>query len=254
MDPELLLKISVQVGKLLLESGAETTRVEETVTYILKVYHVEEPSAFATPTGLFIAFDFNGISYAKSARITKNRVDLEKINYTNDLSRRCKQEEMSLQVFAHELEKVKNRKPYGLTARLFAGAGVALFFTLLSVQNMADGIAAFGIGFLVIWLSHVLDKKSINAFVRTIIISALIATYALILAHFGILEGIDSVIIGSLMILVPGVAITNAIRDTLEGDLLSGITRGVEATLIAVGLATGAGLVILTWTHFMGGI
>ena len=60
-------------------------------------------------------------------------------------------------------------------------------------------------------------------------------------------RSLDALIIGSLMLLVPGLAITNAIRDSLSGDLISGMTRGVEAVLIAIAVALGPGLVMSLW-------
>lgn len=254
MNPELLLKVSIQVGKMLLESGAETTRVEQTVTHVLDSYHVEEASAFATPTGLFIAFDYQATSYAKSARVTKNKVDLEKINHINQLSRQIKATDMSLPELYEELQRIKQLEGYPFLLKCFAGAGVAMFFTLHAVPVIIDGTIAGCIGFLITWLNDQFEKQTINFFIKVIVLSSIVAFIVLAFERIGIIMHRDQVIIGSLMILVPGVAITNAIRDTIAGDLLSGITRGVEAVLIAVGLAIGAGFIIIIWTNVLGGV
>ena len=58
----------------------------------------------------------------------------------------------------------------------------------------------------------------------------------------------EPIIIGSIMIFVPGVAITNSIRDFLSGDMLSGVARMTEAVLIAVSLAAGTGLILNLWS------
>ena len=55
------------------------------------------------------------------------------------------------------------------------------------------------------------------------------------------------------MLLVPGLAITNAIRDTVAGDFLSGLSRAAEAFLIAVAIAVGTGAVISIWLS-VGGV
>ena len=60
----------------------------------------------------------------------------------------------------------------------------------------------------------------------------------------------NQTIIGAIMLLVPGLAITNAIRDTMSGDLLSGVTRASEAFLVAV----GTGAVLSFWMTNIGGL
>jgi uncharacterized membrane protein YjjP (DUF1212 family) len=52
------------------------------------------------------------------------------------------------------------------------------------------------------------------------------------------------------MTLVPGVAITNAMRDVIAGDLLAGTMKGVEALLIALALAAGTAVALIA----MGGV
>ena len=80
----------------------------------------------------------------------------------------------------------------------------------------------------------------------------IIALLALIFEAILLCVSKDAVIIGSLMLLVPGLSITNAIRDSISGDLLSGVTRGIEACLIAVALALGAGITITFWMNVGG--
>jgi uncharacterized membrane protein YjjP (DUF1212 family) len=65
---------------------------------------------------------------------------------------------------------------------------------------------------------------------------------------------VDKIIIGSIMLLVPGLSITNAIRDTIAGDLVAGISRGLEAFLVAVAIAVGSGVTIKLWSNYFGGL
>jgi uncharacterized membrane protein YjjP (DUF1212 family) len=53
---------------------------------------------------------------------------------------------------------------------------------------------------------------------------------------------IEPIVIGCIMPLVPGVAFTNAVRDVIGDELLSGISRATEALLMAVSLAAGIGI------------
>lgn len=45
-----------------------------------------------------------------------------------------------------------------------------------------------------------------------------------------------------LMILTPGIAITNSLRDIIDGNYVSGQARLVEAFFIATAIALGVGL------------
>ncbi len=252
MNPEQLLRVSIAFGQLLLESGAETTRVEQTVSYVLNAYKVEGGSAFATPTGLFVSFDHLGVSYSKTMRVRKSKIDLDKINRINHLSRNILQEQLTLDDLNQQLSIIKQTQEYPMRLKVVAGGGVAMFFALLNGVPISVGFYAFFMGCLVSFLNQRMEQFGINFFVKVTLLSSMVAFMALSLEYSGLLIERDPLIIATLLNLVPGVAITNAIRDTIAGDLLSGITRATEATLIAVGLAIGAGFMIIVWHNVLG--
>ena len=74
------------------------------------------------------------------------------------------------------------------------------------------------------------------------------------LTYFGKINlDMDIVIVSAIMPIVPGVAITNAIRDTLQGDYLSGCARILEAFLKAASIALGVGLGMSLFDMLIGG-
>lgn len=119
-----------------------------------------------------------------------------------------------------------------------------MFFTYFFGGRFTDGICAFPIGALIHLIGEWFNKNAINSIVKNTCLSCILTFITLVFVYFNIVLQKDSIIIGNLMLLVPGVAITNAIRDSISGDLLSGITRGIEACLIAIALALGAGVTI----------
>jgi uncharacterized membrane protein YjjP (DUF1212 family) len=134
-------------------------------------------------------------------------------------------------------------------------SGVAAgFFTLTFNGNLKDFLVSFFIGCSIRIIASALSNLAANDFFVNIICGAFTAISALTLTHLGVGSHSDKIIIGSIMLLVPGLAITNAIRDTISGDLLSGITRGIEAILIAVGIALGTGVVLKFWIIYFGGV
>ena len=70
--------------------------------------------------------------------------------------------------------------------------------------------------------------------------SGVASLLSLLLVRAGLGRNVDVVTIGVLMLLVPGVALTNAMRDLVAGDTYSGLSRTAEAILIATGIALGA--------------
>ena len=127
-------------------------------------------------------------------------------------------------------------------------------FQYYLVVTFKDVFAAFIIGLIIKSLTIKWSEIGINSFFINSICSGIAAFLAIILYKFGIASQIDQTIIGAIMLLVPGIAITNAIRDTIAGDLLSGITRAAEAFLVAISIAVGTGAVLSFWISNFGGI
>ncbi|MBC7960172.1 MAG: threonine/serine exporter family protein, partial [Vallitaleaceae bacterium] len=115
--------------------------------------------------------------------------------------------------------------------------------------------ASFIIGIFLSLIQILLAKVDTSKFFGDIIGGALVAIVGLILfyyAHLG--TNFDLIIIGGIMPLVPGVALTNAIRDTIQGDFLSGISRTADAFIVAMSVAVGVGSILKLYNVYMGGL
>lgn len=253
MKPEQLLKISALAGKILLENGAEIQRTEDTICRICEAYGVEEASAFVIPTGMFLSFSSEGKTYSRIMRIRGSSLNLERINRVNDISRRCVRQPMPCEEIMAELMQVREVRNYRPMTVTLAGGFIAMCFTPFFGGSLSDALAAFPIGMATQFLVQKCEQLQINFIVRIISTSVILTSAALFLHQLGIIRNTDSVIIGSLMLLVPGLAITNAVRDSIGGDLLAGIIRAIEACLIAVAIALGAGVTMSIWLSVSGG-
>ena len=117
MTPEQLLKLSSKAGRILLESGAEIQRTEDTICRLCQSFGVEEASAFVIPTGMFLSLSYQGSTYSKILRIRSSSLNLEKINLVNDLSRRCVCEPIKIEEALDELDRIEATSGYcGLPA------------------------------------------------------------------------------------------------------------------------------------------
>ena len=242
MDYNNLLELATTVAHRLAMSGAETFRVEDSVILIMQAYGVEA-EAFAIPNCLTVSMETpDGIPMTRMKRIGHHGNDLDDVERYSNLSRRiCREKPDPKVAFQWLQEADKAKRQYPLPAHLagcFLGAcGYSVFFG----GTFADSIFAGVCGVLVGLVGLMMDRLKANAFFRTMIASFLMAVLAYGLCVTGIVKNADTVIIGTLMILVPGLLFTNALRDIIYGDTNSGLNRIVMVFLIAVAIALGTG-------------
>lgn len=244
MDLNKLLNISTLAGKIMLESGAETYRVEETIVRIGLSFGVDDAESFVTPTGIITSLTKDSTTVTLVRRITSRGVDLNKIDLINNLSRQVQAQSMTVDELNTELINISQSDRYSAALTLFSSCAAAGCFALMFGGNIKDFFAAFIIGACIKIVSAVCQKLDINSFFINSLGGGLCAILAIILMKLNICANLDKTIIGSIMLLVPGLTITNAIRDTIAGDLLSGITKAAEAFLIAISIAVGTGAIL----------
>lgn len=253
-----VLILAVRAGELMMKNGAEIYRVEDTITRICKACGIPYVEVFATPTGIFVSVDGTdkeGDMHTYIKRIKGGSdTDLSKISRINQFSRKFTTTDLSIEDGMEILKEIDKAPPHPLPVRLLGAALVASFFSLLFGGNVIDFFCAFIIGAGCYLLSGLLKKIDVNFFIRGVCCCAVAAFFALTISQTLYTANYNAIIIGSLMIFVPGVAITNAIRDFLSGDMLSGVARVTEASLIAISLAAGAGIVLKLASYISGGI
>ena len=251
-----ILRLAVHAGEIMMKSGAEIYRVEETITRICKACDVDNVEVFAMPSGIFVTLDndVQGDSVSTYVRrIQSAETDLNKISLVNQFSREFTTTDLTIEEGMLRLEEIDRQKKYHLGLRVLAASLCAASFAMIFGGGSVDFCIAFFTGMFSYILSRLLDKYDINFFIRGFCCCALAAFIALIMSAIIPAASYYPIISGTIMLFVPGVAITNSIRDFLSGDMLSGLTRMVEAILTAVSLAAGAGIIIKLWT-MIGGV
>lgn len=251
-----ILILAVRAGELMMKSGAEIYRVEDTITRICKACGIHYVEVFAMQTGIFVSLDTgdedrNMYTYIK--RIKGVSTDLTKISELNRFSREFTTTDLSVEEGMQRLKEINRIESPPLPLRLLGAALVSSFFSLLFGGGVLDFLCAFLIGAASYFVSRVLSLYSLNFFIRGFCCCALAAFLALSISSMVPGTNYNAIIIGALMIFVPGVAITNSIRDFLSGDTLSGLTKAAEAGLVAISLAAGVGMVLRIW-YSAGGV
>ncbi|MGN1183058.1 MAG: threonine/serine exporter ThrE family protein [Faecalibacillus sp.] len=250
MNNELLLKNISEIGLLLLKHGAEIYRVEESLQKMCECYGFRDIGVFALPSYFTLSVTFqDGTISSLTKRTTQNRTNLDAVYELNNLVRYICDHKPDNQYIEKEIKKIKedSLKMYLVFLGYGIGAGsFAIFFG----GGFNELIAAAFIGFCIyffIWLNEVLN---VNAFMRTMLTSMLITVLSILMFNYHLINNLDATIIGSLMILVPGIAITNSLRDIIDGNYLSGQARLFEAFFIAMAIAAGVGFIRV----IMGGV
>ena len=252
MNINKLLKFSSDAGKLMLQSGGETYRVEETVSRICQSFNVDEVEVFASPTAVIISIVYNGEIHSIVKRINSRGIDLNMVHNINSLSREIYEHRLSIDVCEKRLKDIYKSNSYSSTKTLFFAGVATSTFTVLFDGGVREFLCAFFIGILTKLISINLEKSNLNDFFINIICGGLVATSSIVCLHFGIIKELNKLIAGSIMLLVPGLALTNSIRDLLEGQLVSGLTRAAEAFFIGLSAAIGTGSILLIYLRLGG--
>lgn len=238
-----VIELCLLAGKIMLQSGAETYRVEDTMTRIASSYGINQSHSYVTPTG--IIFSTDGLDPSKLIRITERSTDLKKVTLVNSISREISNGEMTIREAMIQLKEIESSNlAYPVWVQLFAASIASGCFLIMFEGGWNDFIPAFitgGAGFACLVYFHNLVQIK---FVAEFLASSLIGLLALVFITVGIGQELDKIIIGSVMPLVPGLLITNAVRDLIVGHLVSGISKGAEALLTALAIGTGIAVVL----------
>ncbi|MEH7379523.1 threonine/serine exporter family protein [Bacillus sp. JJ1533] len=238
-----IIEICLLAGKIMLESGAETYRVEDTMNRMAAAFGIVSSHSYVTPTA--IMFSASEAEPTTLVRINERSTDLEKVTLVNSISRKISSGDLTLQEAKQELEELSKRDlSYPIWIQIFSAAIASGCFTIMFLGTWTDFLPACvagGVGFAFFIFIHKLIRiKFFSEILASFVIG--IVAYLFIIAGLG--AELDKIIIGSVMPLVPGLLITNAIRDLIAGHLVSGISKGAEAFLTALAIGTGIAVVL----------
>lgn len=249
-----ILTLAVELGDALLRNGAEVYRVEDTVLHILNAYEITDCDVYVLSNGIFASANENKEDACSMIRhVPLGSTNLGKITALNQLSREICSHECSLRDAWERLEKCKSMPANKNRVRIFfCGLGSACFSYLFG-GTVLDAFVAFFIGLVLQIFFIVTDRHLDSKFITNILGSGLVTFLSLIVLYAGIPIMQDKVVIGDIMPLVPGIALTTSIRDFFNGDYLSGTIHIIDAILTAFCIAVGVGAVITVFKLVTGG-
>lgn len=241
MEAKQVLEISLSVGQMLLSNGAESYRVEETIERICGSYNLE-CECIVTAKGVFISVvDDNDEKVTSLKKIRTRRVDLYRIELINSFSRSIQHNPISYKKAKQILKDIDQAAYFSFPIRLFAASMTSfvysLFFNGTIYDSIISAIISMGIYFMLEKISGVGSFQFFEFFLSGFIIGGA-SIVAQKLVPF-VIKG--NVITGAIMILLPGVPLTNAMKDIIYGDFESGMTKFGEAMLVIIAVGAGIG-------------
>ena len=246
MDYSKLLQVILDIAEEMLVCGAEVSRVEDSIERMCGAYNCTRVNAFIITSNIQVTMeDPDGNIVTQIRRIIRSDVNFDKLDYLNDLSRYICREKPEVSLVRRRFEQVMERRNYPgwvgyLGAAMIAG-GFAVFFG----GNLLDGAASAVLGLLITAMTHFMGKYEKNQLAMMFIISFLSGLITIVMMSAGLGAHQDKIMIGGIMLLIPGIAMTNSVRDMLIGDIVTGMLRLTNSLLQAAAIACGFALSIM---------
>ena len=240
-----MLDIATELGYRLAMNGAETFRIEDSINRVIATYGIKAES-FAIPNCLHVSIETaEGKPMTRMRRIGLHGNDLDAVEKYSNLSRRICQDRPELHLASQWLNEANStERKYGLPMHLLGNLLGAAGFSVLFGGSWRDSLCAASCGLVVGLINKAMEKLNVNQFFRIITTSFFMGLVGYLAGALKFSDNADTAIIGALMILVPGLIFTNAMRDIIYGDTNSGINRIIHVFLIAVAIALGTGIAL----------
>ena len=235
-----LLDSLLDMGRLLLDCGAEISRVEDTLSRMGRAYGARQMDVFVITSIISMSMDFPDSEPLTETRriLSTGSTDFYRLEKLNTLSRECCAQPLPVAELRGRLDKVAaGRKPFSvaLLGSVLGAGSFAVFFG----GSLFDGLAAAAFGAAICLLQDRLGRTRINTVAFNLLVSLLIGLGVGLLTALLPALHMDKILIGDIMLLIPGLAMTNAVRNILVGDTISGVVRLAESLIWAAALAGG---------------
>lgn len=241
-DADLIIETTLLAGKIMIENGADMARVDDTLKRIARNSGITDPAIFETTTGIMMSVKG---AHAQVVSIQRRRIDLERIARVNDISRAYQEKKKTLLEVNQYLKNLEQTAPDFKVYWLVLAAGiVGCTLEIMYGGSWRDFLPTFCLSALGYYIFYLINTRFRVKFASEFIAALVIGFLAIFCERSGIAKSYGMIIIGSVMPLVPGVPLTNAVRDLLAGHILSGIARATEGLLSAVAIGMGIAFVL----------
>ncbi|MDO4553547.1 MAG: threonine/serine exporter family protein [Lachnospiraceae bacterium] len=249
-----VFETAILAGEILLESGAEIVRVEDTMRRIARAFQLENFDIYVLTSGLFASADIDDRRLnSRIKEIQAASPHFGKIDEVNEISRQLVSGHYTVEDAYERMKLVKRMPSYPVFVHAF-GAGLgAICFCYLLDGSPRDSLFSFLAGFLM-WILVVYFRKwGMKRTLCNVLGSAIACSLCIVFHSIGFGDSVDKMIIGTLIPLIPGVSFVNGIRDLSDNNFLSGMVRLLDVAVATTCMAIGSGVVI-EFANRLGGL
>ena len=240
-DNSKIMELAYEAGAILLENGAEISRVDETMRRIAGHYGVDDESFFVLSNGIMATAK----GFARTKFIPIKGASLDKVVAVNQLSREVSEGKCDLNQLESRLKSIRAIRPKPAWEQIAASAFGSAAFCIIFGGGFADSIAAFVAG-LVLWVYMLFIGYRHLSRIAGAITGGLLATLLCgVMFRMGLGTHLSNMIIGAIIPLIPGVPFTNGIRDLAHEDYIAGVTRLLDALLTFFCISMGVALAFM---------
>lgn len=231
---------ALNIGEQMLLCGAEVGRVEDSVRRICKAYGAERTDVFTITSSIVVTVYGERFGVVtQTRRISGMKQDFTKLDQLNALSRAICSEHLPVEEVDRRYQEILKGRGYPLPALVLVYGVVSAAFSLFFGGSAMDAAVSAVIGMLLKGAEQLWDRLSLNSFIAALGSSFLGGLCAIAAVRMGIGNSVDKISIGNIMLLIPGITLTNSIRDMFGGDTISGALKFFEALLLSVTVAFG---------------
>lgn len=236
----------LDAGEMLLTAGAEVSRVEDTMRRLSRAYGFKRTDVFTITSSMVVTIHTaDGDSMTQTRRIIRRETDMYKIERVNALSRSVCKNPIPPEKLKQELEKIQSIPTYSAPVMAVTYVITAAAFAVFFGGAFRDGAAAGICGLVLFAVITAGNRISLQPVVQTIFASAAMCLTAFVLVRLGLGQSANSIIIGNIMLLIPGVPLMTSVRDMIMGDTITGALGVCEAIIRAMAIAMGCAIVLL---------
>lgn len=240
------LTVALEMGESLMDCGAEVNRVEDTLDRMGRAYGATEMNVLVITTSIVVTMELTESNSITLTRRISSRgsIDFRKLSRINDVSRRYCNGELSVPELKEEYQRAI--RPTTKPIRMYIGSALAAgAFAVFFGGKIWDGLVAALFGLLICLLQKKVSPLAPNPIIYNIGVGFVVGLGVCLLTRFIPVFNLDKILIGDIMLLIPGVAMTNSIKDMLIGDTVTGSMRLIESVMWAGALA--AGFIMAFW-------
>ncbi len=246
VNAEKVLTLALDLGKSMVKCSAEINRVEETVIRICYAYGIKKAQVFSIISMITATvIEDSGQPHTQTRRIYAYSTNFGRLEKLNALSRKICEETPDIDEARKELNEICSEEKTFSVKACIGHIVAASAFTIFFHGTILDALAAAPIGLIIYLMNAYIKARGMSRLFFTALTSALAGTLALIFVRIGFGDNPGTIMIGDIMLIIPGLMLINSVREMLCGDVMSGLLRLIESIIIAMSIACGFAIPLL---------